>query len=517
MSHGGPHAPLSLRSLLPQATWVGANDIDIRGVSNDSQMVRPGDVFVAIRGPKCDGHAFAADAARRGASGVVAERPMPEIKIPQCIVAHSREALGLIAQAIEGNPASQLKVVGVTGTNGKSTTAMLIRSIIEAAGGNAGLVGTIEYFDGHSSIPANLTTPDAVVTAKLMRRMVDAGCTHAVMEVSSHALDQRRVAGIRFDTAVFTNLSQDHLDYHGDLGAYREAKATLFRELTGDACAVLNADDPASAAYAADCRAQLMRYAVDGGGDFTVRGLESSLEGSCFLIDGPDGGCEVTTPLVGLHNVYNCLAAAAVGRRLGLDWPVIGAGIERLCQVPGRLEAVHGEQPYHVWVDYAHTPQALAAVLQSLRTITPGRVLCLFGAGGDRDRTKRPLMAAAVEAGAEMIVVTSDNPRTEDPQRIIGEIVAGFRRVHALAIEPDRRAAIEFILGVAEPGDCVLLAGKGHEAYQIIGDRKLPFDDRVVAAEFLRRNFGAAETSRVGAGTEKRPDQSPRRQMACGA
>jgi UDP-N-acetylmuramoyl-L-alanyl-D-glutamate--2,6-diaminopimelate ligase len=219
---------------------------------------------------------------------------------------------------------------------------------------------------------------------------------------------------------------------------------------------------------------------------------------------------------VGLHNVSNCLAAAAVGRRLGIDWPVIAAGVERVGVVPGRLEAVCCGQPFHVWVDYAHTPQALASVLQSLRPITPGRVLCLFGAGGDRDRAKRPLMAAAVEAGADMIVVTSDNPRSEDPHRIIGEIVAGFRRVRALAIEPDRRAAIDLVLGVAEPGDCVLLAGKGHEAYQIIGDRRLPLDDRIVAAEFLGKNFGAA-ASQVGAGTEKRPDRSPRRRVACGA
>ncbi len=517
MSHGGRHAPLSLRSLLPQATFVAADDIDVQAVSADSQMVRPGDVFVAMRGPKCDGHAFVADAARRGASGIVAERPASEIKVPQCVVANSREAFGLIAQAVEGNPASQLKVVGITGTNGKSTTAILVKSIIDAADGKAGLIGTIEYFDGHSSIPASLTTPDPMVIAKLMRRMVGAGCSHVVMEVSSHALDQRRVAALRFDTAVFTNLSQDHLDYHGDLIAYREAKAALFRELTADACAVLNADDPVSRDYAADCRGLVLKYAVNGAGDFTVRGLDSSLDGNSFLIDGPDGGCEVTTPLVGLHNVYNCLAAAAVGRRLGFDWPTIAAGIERVRVAPGRLEAVRCGQPFHVWVDYAHTPQALASVLQGLRAITPGRVLCLFGAGGDRDRTKRPLMAAAVEASADMIVVTSDNPRTEDPHRIIGEITAGFRRVHALAIEPDRRAAIEFILGVAGPGDCVLLAGKGHEAYQIIGDRKLPFDDRIVAAEFLGRNFRATDEGRVGAGTEKRPDQSPRRRVACGA
>ncbi len=516
MSHAGRHLPVSLRSLLPQATLIGAADIEVQSATADSQAVRPGDVFVAARGPKHDGHTFAADAARRGASAIVAEHALPEIKLPQCVVANSREALGLIAHAIEGNPASQLKVVGITGTNGKSTTAMLARSIIEAAGGKAGLIGTIEYFDGQSVIPASLTTPDATVIARLMRRMVDAGCSHVVMEVSSHALDQRRVAGIRFDAAVFTNLSQDHLDYHGDFSTYRDTKATLFRELTADAAAVLNAADPASAGYAAHCRGRVTSYAVDGAADFAVHGLESSSDGSRFLIDGPDGGCEASTSLVGLHNVSNCLAAAAACRQLGFGWSAIAAGIAQVGFVPGRLEAVPCGQPFDVWVDYAHTPQALAAVLQSLRAVTPGRVLCLFGAGGDRDRTKRTLMAAAVETGADMIVVTSDNPRTEDPHQIIGEIVAGFRRARALAIEPDRRAAIELVLSVAEPGDCVLLAGKGHEAYQIIGDRKLPFDDRIVAAEFLRKNFGAT-AGEVGAGTEKRPDRSPRRRVACGA
>lgn len=518
MSRDGSPCFLSLRRLLPDASFVGCDDIDVAAASTDSRAIEPGQVFVAVRGAKTDGHQFASDAAQRGASAIVVEQPLPQFKLPQCVVPDSRAAYALLCHALEGNPAAQLKVIGITGTNGKSTTAFLVKSILEAAGHKVGLIGTIEQFDGNISIPAVLTTPGPDVIAKLMRRMVDAGCSHVVMEVSSHALDQRRVAGIAFDTAVFTNLTQDHLDYHKDLATYREAKARLFRELSPSACAVLNADDSSSAFYRKLCPAAKLGYAVRGVSDFSAVGVETSLDGSRYLIESRNGRCEITTPLVGTHNVYNCLAAAVVGRRIGLDWDTIRRGIGQVCGVPGRLEAVQCGQPFHVFVDYAHTPDAVGSVLKSLRAITPGKIVCLMGAGGDRDRTKRPLMAQAAEAVADMIVVTSDNPRTEDPHRIIGEIAAGFRRVHALAIEPDRRAAIELVLSVADPGDCVLLAGKGHENYQIIGTERLPFDDRLVAAECLAKFYpSGTESSEVGAGTEERHPALPRRLIACGA
>jgi UDP-N-acetylmuramoyl-L-alanyl-D-glutamate--2,6-diaminopimelate ligase len=523
MARDGSPCCLSLRRLLPEATFVGCDDVEVAAATTDSQAIEPGQVFVAVRGAKSDGHQFVSDAAQRGASAIVAEQPLSDLKLPQCIVSDSRAAYALLCHGLEGHPAAHLKVIGITGTNGKSTTAFLVKSVLEAAGHKVGLIGTIEQFDGNTSIPAMLTTPGPDVLAKLMRRMVDAGCSHVVLEVSSHALDQRRVAGIAFDTAVFTNLTQDHLDYHKDIATYREAKSRLFRELQPTACAVLNADDSTSKVYRKICPAAKLGYAVRGVSDFSAVGVETSLDGSHFLIESRHGRCEIATPLVGSHNVYNCLAAAVVGRRIGLDWGTIRRGIAQVHGVPGRLESVNCGQPFHVFVDYAHTPDAVGSVLKSLRAIARGRVLCLLGAGGDRDRTKRPLMAQAAEAVADMIVITSDNPRTESPQRIISEIVAGFRRAHALAIEPDRRAAIEFVLSVAEPGDCVLLAGKGHENYQIIGTERQPFDDRLVAAECLVKLYpntpstSGTESCDDGAGTEERHPALPRRLIACGA
>ncbi len=520
MSRNGSQSVVRLRRLLPDATFVGCDDMEVRAAGTDSRTAVAGQVFVAVRGDKCNGHTFAEEAVGRGASGLVVEHTMPKLDVPQCVVADSRVAHALICQSLEGNPAAKLKFIGITGTNGKSTTAILVKSILEAAGFKVGLIGTIEQFDGYSSFPAGLTTPGPDVLAKLLRRMVEAGCSHVVMEVSSHALDQRRVAGITFDTAVFTNLTQDHLDYHGTMEEYAAAKHRLFRDLQPAAWAVLNADDSRTNEYAADCRGRVVRFGIDATAEFGVAQVQLSLDGNQFLAIGPETCCEFETHLVGEHNVANCLAAIAVGHCQGLDWETIRAGVEQVAGVPGRMEPVsYGGSPgFHVLVDYAHTPDAVASVLRSVRAVTPGRVLCLFGAGGDRDRTKRPLMAQAAEAVADMIVVTSDNPRTEEPHQIIGEIVAGFRRVHALAIEPDRRKAIELVLSVAEPGDCVLIAGKGHETYQIIGTERLPFDDRLVAAECLAKNYPiGTESTEAGAGTEERHPALPRRLVACGA
>jgi UDP-N-acetylmuramoyl-L-alanyl-D-glutamate--2,6-diaminopimelate ligase len=514
MAPVGSQCIVSLRRLLPDATFVGCDDIQVTSASVDSRAIEPGQLFGAIRGAKIDGHRCVADAALRGASSLLVDHPQPDLKIPQCIVSDTRTAFALLCHALEGNPASKLTAIAITGTNGKSTTAFLLKSVLEATGQKVGLIGTIEQFDGSTSIPAGLTTPGPDVIAKLMRRMVDAGCSHVVMEVSSHALDQSRVAGIAFDSAIFTNLTQDHLDYHRDIGSYRNAKAKLFRDLAPTACAVLNADDPTSKEYRRLCPAQKLGYAVRGVSDFTAVGIQSSLEGNRFWIESRSGRCEIASPLVGTHNVYNCLAAAAVGRRLGFAWEFIRSGIEAVRGVPGRLEAVQCGQPFHVFVDYAHTPDAIASVLKGMRAIATGRILCVFGAGGDRDRSKRPLMAQAAEAIADMIVVTSDNPRTESPQRIIGEVVAGFRRTYALAIEPDRRKAIEFALSLAQPGDCVVIAGKGHESYQIVGTERLPFDDRQVATEYLAKQ---SETVPFGAGTEKRRSAPHQGRFACGA
>jgi UDP-N-acetylmuramoyl-L-alanyl-D-glutamate--2,6-diaminopimelate ligase len=516
MSRDRSHSPLDLRRLLPDASWIGGDNIEVRGVGVDSRAILPGDTFVALRGARCDGHRFLRDAVTRGARGVIVERAEPELAVPQCIVRDSRVAYAQLCQALEGNPAARLKLIGITGTNGKTTTSILVKSVLEAAGQRVGLIGTIEVFDGNTSIPAALTTPDAAVLARLMRRMVDAGCTHAVMEVSSHALDQRREAGLSFDVAVFTNLTQDHLDYHGDLAAYAEAKGRLFRGLAGHATAVLNSDDSTSLTFAAGCPGRLLSYGVRMQADCMARHIRLCLDGSQFQIDAGSGGCLIRSPLVGEHNVYNGLAAATVASTLGVSWSAIQQGIERVREIPGRFQAVECGQPFKVLVDYAHTPDAIRSVLRSLRQITAGRVLCLFGAGGDRDRTKRPLMAQAAES-ADMVVVTSDNPRSEDPSRIISDIVTGFRRIQALSIEPDRRTAIQHILRVAEPGDCVVLAGKGHEAYQLIGDQRLPFDDRLVAAEWLSARYGDATETGSETGTGKRHSGAALGRVACGA
>jgi UDP-N-acetylmuramoyl-L-alanyl-D-glutamate--2,6-diaminopimelate ligase len=518
MAPDGSLCSVSLRRLLPQATFVGCDDISVTSACTDSRAIEPGQLFVAIRGANSDGHRFVTAVAARGAGSLLLDNAQRDVKLPQCVVPDTRIAYALLCHALAGNPAAKLTPVGITGTNGKTTTAFLVKSVIEAAGHKVGLIGTIEQFDGNMRFPAELTTPGPDLLAKLMRRMVDAGCSHAVMEVSSHALDQHRVAGISFDTGVFTNLTQDHLDYHRDLTSYRDTKARLFRELLPTACAVLNADDATSKEYRRICPAQKLGYAVRGVSDLTAVGIQSTLDGNRFWIETRSGRCEIASPLVGVHNVYNCLAAAAVGRRMNLSWDVIRRGIESVRSIPGRLELVPtaASAGFHVFVDYAHTPDAIASVLKALRAIASGKILCLFGAGGDRDRSKRPLMAQAAESVADMIVVTSDNPRSENPQRIIGEIVAGFSRTHALAIELDRRKAIEFVLSLAQPGDCVLLAGKGHESYQIVGSERIPFDDRQVAAEWLSRRSETVELA-SGAGTEKRHSAPPRGRLACGA
>ncbi|MBI3462768.1 MAG: UDP-N-acetylmuramoyl-L-alanyl-D-glutamate--2,6-diaminopimelate ligase [Planctomycetes bacterium] len=513
MSRASSTGSVSLRRLFPAATFVGCSDIEVTSPTIDSRTLGLGQTFFAVRGAKHDGHLFLAEATCRGAASLVVERLQSGVTPPQCIVPDTRAAYGILCQALQGNPASQLKVIGVTGTNGKTTTAILVRSVLEAAGHRVGLVGTVEQFDGIKSSPATLTTPGPDELARLMRSMVDAGCSHVVMEVSSHALQQRRTAGIAFDTAVFTNLSQDHLDYHGDIEAYRAVKGRLFRELGSNAGAVLNAEDATSQVYKAECSGQVTSYAIRTPADIAGGDIRPSLDGSRFRIWGRDGHYDIETPLLGEHNVYNCVAAAAVGHRYGIDRATIQAGIERVREIPGRLQPVCCGQPFQVLVDYAHTPDAIRSVLKSLRAATKGRTLILFGAGGDRDRTKRPAMAQVAEALADMIVVTSDNPRTEDPQQIIRDILAGFRRAHALAIEPDRRTAIALVLSLARPGDCVVIAGKGHEAYQIVGDQRLPFDDRQVAAECLAKYVGKFQIG-PGDGTEKRRSVPSQRDAA---
>ncbi len=479
--------PVSLRRLLPAASFVGCCDIVATDVTEDSRQVSGETVFVAIPGTQVDGARFVPDAVERGCPAVLTERPLPDIAIPQCIVPDARLACSRICDAIFGYPSRRLKVCGVTGTNGKSTTAWLLQSILTAAGERCGLLGTIEYSDSVSVEPATLTTPDSRRASHWLRRMVDAGASCAAIELSSHALKQRRVA-TPLAAAVITNVTQDHFDYHGTFEDYLTAKSRILSLVAPGGCLVINEDDAGSAQLIEAARQtghRVITIGLSESADLCAGVLEESLDGTRFEFSGR-ANFEVTTSLPARHNIMNCLAATAVALHFGASPESIKTGIEQLPSVPGRLQRIDAGQPFHVFVDYAHTDDALRRVVDNLKTLTKGKVICLFGAGGDRDRTKRPLLAEAA-SHADAAVVTSDNPRTESPTQIIEDILAGFPAGYTdFHIEPDRRRAIAHAFSLAEPGDCVLIAGKGHETIQIVGDERRPFDDRLIAAELLR-------------------------------
>lgn len=465
-------------------------DAEVTAVCSDSRRCGPGACFVAVRGSVADGHKFIRSAMSAGAVGIVCEdaSAVPE-GAAFAVADDAREALGPLAQAIRGWPGRKLTNVAVTGTNGKTTTTFLVRRILETAGFSPAMLGTITYETGRRTTAAGVTTPDPVALAEMTAEMVAAGKTHLVMEVSSHALDQRRTCGLEFRVAAFTNLSGDHLDYHGTMDEYFRAKRRLFESLGPDAHAVINRDDPGADAVAEATRAKVLWYGLSPAADVRGRIERIDSTGSRFRLIHGSGQQDVSTGLIGRHNVYNCLAAAGVCIALGVELPAIASALGSAGDVPGRLERVGADAPYRVFVDYAHTDDALKNVLASLRPITSGRIILVFGCGGDRDRTKRPRMAKTAGDLADRIVVTSDNPRGEDPQEIIRQIVAGFdqdarRRVD---VEPDRRLAIRTAINLAGPGDVVLIAGKGHEHYQVVGGRRVHFDDVETAGELVRR------------------------------
>ena len=498
IGHGGPPMPspsqrsrpipVSLRRLLPSASFVGCHDIVAINVTEDSRQVSRETVFAAIPGTRVDGNQFVDEAVKRGCPAVLTERPLPKITIPQCVVPDARLACSRISDAIFGYPSRQLKICGVTGTNGKSTTAWLLQSILTAAGKRCGLLGTIGYSDSVSAEPATLTTPDSKRASYWLRRMVDAGASCAAIELSSHALKQRRVAA-PLAAAVITNVTQDHFDYHGNFEDYLAAKSKILSLVASGGCIVINEDDEGSAQLIDAARSTSHRVITIGlseSADLNAEVLAESLDGTHFQVYGRSE-FEIATTLPARHNILNCLAATAVALHFGVRSDAIAAGIEQLPNVPGRLERVDAGQPFHVFVDYAHTDDALRRVVDNLKTLTKGKVICLFGAGGDRDRTKRPLLAEAA-SHADAAVVTSDNPRTESPPQIIEDILAGFPSGYSdFHIEADRRRAIAHAFSLADPSDCVLIAGKGHETIQIVGEERRPFDDRLVAAELLRK------------------------------
>ncbi|MHB8899175.1 MAG: UDP-N-acetylmuramoyl-L-alanyl-D-glutamate--2,6-diaminopimelate ligase [Thermoguttaceae bacterium] len=475
-----------LHEVLPEARLVGAGGIAFDAVERDSRRVQPGDLFVAMRGTDHDGLAFVDEAIRRGCAAVVADRhaDLPPA-VPLVLVADARQAFGDLCHALAGHPSRRLKVIGVTGTNGKTTTSCLIASILNTAGFPTGLIGTLGTFDGEEYGPSNLTTPPADELAGWLGRMVANGCSHAVVEVSSHGLDQKRTAGIELDAACITNIRRDHLDYHPSIADYRLAKSKIFRLLTGEGFAVLNADDPATAGLLGQLSGPVLTIGMQSGAELTAVEIERFTSEQTFLLTAGSETIPVRTRMIGTHHVYNCLMAAAAGLAYGIDLPTIVRGLENLEHVPGRLERIECGQPFGVFVDFAHTPDALSGSLATLRAVTRGRILCVFGAGGNRDRAKRPLMGRAVEEAADVAIVTSDNPRNEPAERIVRDVLDGFHRPCDARVMLDRADAIGWALAQARPGDCVLIAGKGHEDHQIIGDRRVPFDDRDVAKAWL--------------------------------
>jgi UDP-N-acetylmuramoyl-L-alanyl-D-glutamate--2,6-diaminopimelate ligase len=480
----------------------GPLDREITGITCDSRQVMPGMLFVAVPGGHVDGHDFIPNAIDRGAVAILCERNgWVAARVTKIKVASVRTALAQAATTYYGHPARRLKVIGVTGTNGKTTVAFMIKHILEAAGTRTGLISTVRYEIGDRVVPAQRTTPEALEIQRFMAHMVNAQCQACVMEVSSHALEQERVGGIEFDVAVFTNLTQDHLDYHGTMENYFAAKQKLFgAPAHGQKCGrhVINIDDPFGARLWRDGAAEVkLTYALHERASIRATRIHLLKDSSRFQVDTPQGSFACTMPLIGRHNVYNALAA--IGTALALEVPLetLRTALAEAPPVPGRLQSIARGQPFGVYVDYAHTDDALRNVLTTLREMTPGRLLLTFGCGGNRDAGKRPKMGAVAAELADHTLITSDNPRHESAETIAAQIEAGYRaaRADGCAVELDRRRAIHEIIRMAGKGDTVLVAGKGHETYQEFEDTVIPFDDAVFARETLQ-SLGYAKASR---------------------
>jgi len=453
----------------------------VTGLAYDSRKVVPGDLFVAIAGFKSDGSRFTHDALAKGAVGVVDDKPGPA-EGERIACPNARRALALLADRYYGHPSGRMKLVGVTGTNGKTTTTYLIRSILQAAGEKTGVIGTIRYLIGERAFAAPNTTPESLDLQKLLAEMVGEAVTTAVMEVSSHALALDRVAGCEFKVGVFTNLTQDHLDFHPTMEDYLQTKLRLFEMLTEKDVAVVNADDPASGRMLAAARkARAITYGLSSEARVRAKAVTLAQRGTRFVITWEDRQVPVNLKLPGKHNVYNALAAFSAGLALGLRNGTMTSGLEAVEGVSGRFELVAAGQPFAVIVDYAHTPDALERLLLAVREITRGKILCVFGCGGDRDRKKRPLMGDLSTRLADHTIITSDNPRTEAPEAIVREIETGVMPGSSYEVIMDRRHAIRKGVASAGEGDAVVIAGKGHEDYQILGTTKIHFDDREVA------------------------------------
>jgi UDP-N-acetylmuramoyl-L-alanyl-D-glutamate--2,6-diaminopimelate ligase len=470
--------------LLDNSEVQGDMDVEITGIEYDSRRVASGSLFVAIQGENQDGHSFIPDALKRGASALILQKPFKSPSTPVIKVSDPREALARISAHFFGEPSRGMKMVGITGTNGKTTTSYILKSILDTSGVKTGLIGTIDYRIGDLTRRAEKTTPESLDLQRTLGEMKSSGMEVVVMEVSSHGLAQKRTYGIDFDIALFTNLSRDHLDFHKTMDRYSEAKMKLYEGLSQEKKAILNFDDPFSEKIRDRTSAEVITYGLKEGADF--RGVIQSftIQGSEMKVFFDDEEAVIQSLLPGRTNLLNLLGAFALGITMGLPLEVILRGIKEVRGISGRLEPVEAGQPFKVFVDYAHTPDALEKVLLALKELTLKKVIVIFGCGGNRDRGKRPIMAQIGTRNADFVIMTSDNPRRENPVTILNEMKKGVDR-NNYEIILDRKEAIQRGIELAEKGDTILIAGKGHEDYQVIGDEKLPFDDREVARGIL--------------------------------
>jgi UDP-N-acetylmuramoyl-L-alanyl-D-glutamate--2,6-diaminopimelate ligase len=486
---------MQLRELiegLPKYQTKGDIDLEIAGIAYDSRNVGPGDLFVCIKGFVENGHDYIRQALVRGAVAVVVEEGYTaSYQVPCVTVPNTRQALAHLAKKFYGHPSSQLKLIGITGTNGKTTTSYLIKSILRAAGYEVGLVGTISYAVGHKVQTAPRTTPESLDLQRLLREMVDAGMDYAVLEVSSHSLELERVAGCEFACAVFTNISQDHLDFHPSLEHYVAAKQKLFKQLGKEACAVINMDDAWAERMVEATAGRVLGYSVKHDAQVSVEEYKSSLEGISATLNTSQGRFALQSPLIGEYNLYNLLAAVGVALEQGVDQAVICKGIAGMKQVPGRFESIDCREGFGVVVDYAHTDDALMNLLTTASKLCTGRLITVFGCGGERDAGKRPKMGKIAADLSDFSIITSDNPRSEDPMQIINQVEQGMigadKDYNDYLVCPDRFWAIHQAINMAKPGDLVVISGKGHEDYQVLADKTISFDDREVARQLLEQ------------------------------
>lgn len=463
---------------------------EVTGLTCDSRKVSPGDLYFCLPGLRVDGHSFAQQAADKGAAALVVERKLP-VELPQVLVEDARAAMSYIAQCFYGYPARGMRGVGITGTKGKTTTSFLVREIARHAGYKVGLMGTVCTSIGDKEEPASLTTPDPIDVQSLLARMRDAGCDFYVMEVSAHALDLRKLVGMQFDQGVFTNFSQDHLDYFGTMETYRKAKEKFFTPFYLKH-AVVNADDEAAPHMLG--KVETTTFGVSKPADAYANDIEIHESGVSFVLSWKDVRIPLHLHISGIFNVYNSMAAAVACLEMGMDPEKVKEGLEAVTVVPGRIEPLPTHTPYRVILDYAHSPASLESILKTIREFTRGRLICLFGCGGGRDKEKRPIMGEISGRLADFSILTSDNPRLEQPMDILGAIEAGIKPTGApYVVIENRREAIRYAMQMGQPGDVIVLAGKGHETYQDIGGQKLPFDEKVVVRELLREMGGSPE------------------------